>query len=77
MPVYNEGEHIYDNLLEASRIVGRFAEDYEIVAVNDELDDSPEKINEDAFAAWIVEIKTSDDLSDLISAADYKAFVEA
>ncbi|MBR1674582.1 MAG: glycosyltransferase family 2 protein [Eubacterium sp.] len=35
MPVYNEGERIYDNLLEASRIVGRFAADYEIIAVND------------------------------------------
>lgn len=35
MPVYNEGEHIYANLLEASKIVGRFAEDYEIIAVND------------------------------------------
>ena len=45
MPVYNEGEHIYDNLLEASRIVGRFAEDYEIVAVNDgSTDNSLEEI---------------------------------
>ena len=45
MPVYNEGEHIYANLLEASRIVGSFAEDYEIVAVNDgSTDNSLEEI---------------------------------
>ncbi len=45
----------------------------EIVAVNDELDDSPEKINEAAYDAWIVEVKTDDDLSGLLSAADYQA----
>ena len=45
----------------------------EIVAVNDELDDSPEKINESAYDAWIVEVKTDDDLSGLLSAADYQA----
>ena len=45
----------------------------EIVAVNDELDDSPEKINEAAYEAWIVEVKTDDDLSGLLSAADYQA----
>ncbi len=45
----------------------------EIVAVNDELDDSPEKINEAAYEAWIVEVKTDDDLGGLLSAADYQA----
>ncbi len=45
----------------------------EIVAVNDELDDSPEKINEAAYEAWIIEVKTDDDLSGLLSAADYQA----
>ena len=48
----------------------------EIVAVNDELDDSPEKINEAAYDAWIVEVKTDDDLSGLLSAADYEAGLE-
>ena len=48
----------------------------EIVAVNDELDDSPEKINEGAYDAWIVEVKTDDDLSGLLSAADYEAGLE-
>ena len=48
----------------------------EIVAVNDELDDSPEKINEAAYDAWIVEVKTDDDLSGLLSAAEYQAGLE-
>ena len=49
----------------------------EVVAVNDALDDSPEAINEDAFAAWIVEVKTDDDLSGLLAAADYQKIAEA
>lgn len=50
----------------------------EIVAVNEELDDSPENVNEDAYAAWIVEIKMSDtsELDALISAADYEGGLE-
>ena len=48
----------------------------EIVAVNTELDDSPEAINEDAYAAWIIEVKTSDDLSGLLSASDYQSGLE-
>jgi glycine cleavage system H protein len=46
--------------------------DFEVVAVNDELDDSPELINEDAYAAWIIEIKATE-LSGVISAAEYEA----
>ena len=50
----------------------------EIVAVNEELDDSPELINEDPYANWIIQIKLSDEseLDDLISAADYEAGLE-
>ena len=51
----------------------------EFVAVNDELDDSPEAINEDAYAAWIIEVKLSDasELDELLSASDYEAGCEA
>lgn len=35
MPAYNEGENIYENLKEVSRIVSGFVMNYEIVAVND------------------------------------------
>lgn len=35
MPVYNEGEHIYQNLLETANILGTFVSSYQIIAVND------------------------------------------
>lgn len=49
-----------------------------VVAVNEELDDSPENINEDAYGAWIVELKVSDvsELDDLLSAGDYESGLE-
>ncbi len=50
----------------------------EVVAVNDLLTTSPEKLNEDPHgAAWLVKIKLSspDELKDLLSAADYQAYV--
>lgn len=50
----------------------------EIIAVNADLDDEPEAINDDAFAAWIVEVKIEDeaDLADLLDAAAYEAICE-
>lgn len=50
----------------------------EIVAVNEELDDSPENINEDAYVAWIVEVKMSDasELDALITAEAYEGGLE-
>ena len=35
MPAYNEGEHIYNNLITACEIIERFCKDYELVVVND------------------------------------------
>ncbi len=51
----------------------------EIVAVNEELDDSPENINEDAYAAWIVEVKMDDasQLDDLLTAEAYEGGLDA
>lgn len=45
----------------------------EIVAVNSELEDSPELINEDPYRTWIVEIKPSDmdQYDELLSREDY------
>lgn len=45
-----------------------------IVASNEELDYSPELINEDAYANWIIKVKISDDteLDDLLSSDEYK-----
>ncbi len=51
----------------------------EIVAVNSDLEDHPEKMNDDAFGAgWIFKLKAgSPDLSALLDAAGYQAFVDA
>lgn len=50
----------------------------EVVAVNELLDDEPEAINDDAFEAWIVEVKVEDatELDDLMDAAAYEAICE-
>ena len=49
----------------------------EISAVNSELEDHPEKVNDDAFGAgWIVKLKVeSPDLSALLDAEGYRAFI--
>jgi glycine cleavage system H protein len=49
----------------------------EVIAVNDLLTGSPEKLNEDPHgAAWLVKIKLSSpgELADLMSAADYQKY---
>jgi glycine cleavage system H protein len=48
----------------------------EVVEVNDALNDSPEKINEDPYGeGWIVKIQVSGE-ADLLSASDYEQFLE-
>ncbi len=46
-----------------------------VVEVNPELEDTPEKINEDAYEAWIVKVEMSDpsQVDTLLDAAAYKA----
>ncbi len=49
----------------------------EVVEVNDALDSSPEKINEDPYGdGWIVRLRVSDEGADLLSASDYEQFLE-
>lgn len=49
----------------------------EVVAVNDELTDTPEKLNTDPHDAWIIRVQMSDlhETDDLLSASDYEKFV--
>lgn len=49
-----------------------------VIARNDVLEDSPELINEDAYAAWIVKIEMSDssELDSMMNAAKYSEFVK-
>ena len=46
-----------------------------VVEVNGELEDAPEKVNEDAYAAWIIKVEMADasELDALMDAAGYKA----
>ncbi len=45
-----------------------------VVAVNSELEDAPEAINEDPYGAWIIKVEMSDnsELSNLMNAAAYE-----
>ena len=50
-----------------------------VVAINDELEVAPERVNEDPYGdGWICEIELSDpaELDDLIDAASYSALIE-
>ena len=49
-----------------------------IIESNEELDDSPELINEDAYANWIIKVKLFDDseLDELLSASEYEDGLE-
>lgn len=45
----------------------------EVIAVNPDLESAPEKINEDAYAAWLFKLKPVD-LADLNNLLDYAAY---
>ena len=49
----------------------------EVIEVNEALDSSPEKINEDPYGeGWIVKLRVSDEGADFLSASDYEQFLE-
>ena len=50
----------------------------EVVAVNEDLGDAPELINQDSYANWIIEIKPSDlsELDDLLSVGAYRELLK-
>ncbi len=49
----------------------------EVVEVNEALDDSPEKINEDPYGdGWIIKLRVSDEGEGLLSASDYEKLLE-
>ncbi len=51
----------------------------EVMAVNDEVANAPEKINQDAYGAWMFKLKPDNatDLNGLLDAAAYKAVVDS
>lgn len=48
-----------------------------VVEINEDLDDDPALLNQDAFANWIakVEMSNEDDVNDLLSDADYEKLI--
>ncbi|MBP7320386.1 MAG: glycine cleavage system protein GcvH [Lachnospiraceae bacterium] len=48
-----------------------------VVEINEELQDSPEKINEEPYEAWFVKIAEVTDKEEFLDAAEYEAFLEA
>jgi glycine cleavage system H protein len=51
----------------------------QVEAVNPDLNSSPEKVNEDAYAAWMFRLRPSDpgQMEMLLSAADYERLIAA
>src|SRR3989338_3846518 len=51
----------------------------EVIAVNSELDNAPEKINDDPYAAWMFRMKPDNaaDVAALMDAAAYQAVVDS
>ncbi len=52
----------------------------EVIEVNEELEDAPEKINEDPYDAWIAKIKPKnleEELEDLMTAEKYAEYLES
>ncbi len=49
-----------------------------VVAVNEEVVDSPELLNEDPYKHWLVEIEFSDDaeIEELMTAEEYEKYIE-
>ncbi len=50
----------------------------EVIEVNEELNDSPDLLNDDAYSNWMVKIKveSDSDFNDLLSATDYAPLCE-
>ncbi len=51
----------------------------EVLAANDEVENAPESINQDAYAAWLFKLKPDNaaDLGALLDAAAYQALVDS
>ena len=51
----------------------------EVTAVNPELESAPEKINQDAYSAWLFKLKPENtgDLNNLLDYAEYQKILEA
>jgi glycine cleavage system H protein len=51
----------------------------EVITINPELESAPEKINEDAYSAWLYKIKPSniEELNNLLDSVEYQKVLES
>ena len=49
----------------------------EVTEINEDLLDSPELINDNAYEAWFIKVKDVSATEELLTAEEYKAFVES
>jgi len=49
----------------------------EVTEINEELLDTPELVNDDAYKAWFIKVKDVSAMEELLTADEYKAFVES
>ena len=47
----------------------------EIAEVNERLEDTPEKLNEDPYGAWIAKVENISDQEALMNAAEYRTYL--
>ena len=48
-----------------------------VTEINEELLDTPELVNDDAYKAWFIKVKDVSATEELLTADEYKAFVES
>ncbi len=48
-----------------------------VESVNSELEDAPENVNNDPYGAWMAELSGVTGVEKLMSAAEYKSYIEA
>ena len=49
----------------------------EVTEINEELLDTPELVNDDAYKAWFIKVKDVSATEELLTVDEYKAFVES
>lgn len=47
-----------------------------VCAINEELEDAPENLNEDPYGAWIIKVENITEEEELLAAGDYEAFCD-
>lgn len=50
--------------------------DGKVIEVNEELDDDPENINEDALGTWIAKFEINSPISDVMDSDEYEEYVK-